>query len=106
MTLSAQIVLVICASVGFAGGGIAAAVRTHRERDELPDDQGFAAITTILFLAGCLCADVAGGLTAIAALALPLVCAGYLSAAQRLGLFSIETGPPRVRMTAETELHT
>src|SRR6476661_4611526 len=92
MTVLVALILLFCSMAAFTGAGVAAAVCRHKGVSDTPDEDGFAAIATILFIAGMLCADVAGGMPAIAAIVVPSAVAGYAIAAQRLGVFRIETG--------------
>jgi hypothetical protein len=106
MTIFVRIIVLACAAASFAGTGASVAIRRFRTLEEMPDDQGFTAIAGMLFVAGTLCAGLAGGLSAIPAILVPVGCAAYALTAQRLGVFRIETGAPRIQFKTESELHT
>jgi hypothetical protein len=104
VTFLTRILLLICAGAGFAGAGVAAALRRHRQMHYEEDDQGFAAIAAMLCFAAALSADVAGGWTSIAAILVPIGSASYAFMAQRLGVFRIETGQPSPYFIPESEM--
>ena len=90
-----RIVLLTFALIGFAGAGAALAVARYRFLGEGERDLGLGGISAMFLLFGALCTIAASGFFGVLAFGGVTVWASYLLMAQRLGLFSIESRPPR-----------
>ena len=90
-----RIFLVLTSAIFYCGAGAALALGTFRRRmDELDFSALGAAV--VFFFASVLLVPAAGVL-AVPAFGTVIAWVGYLIAAQRLGLFAVETGPPEPR---------
>ena len=92
MTAGLQLVLLVFAVIGFAGTGAAIAVARGRYVSDGERDAGMIGVAAMLFVFGSLCTIVGSGLIGVVAFGGVMVWAGYVVAAQRVGLFRIETG--------------
>jgi threonine/homoserine efflux transporter RhtA len=92
MTAGLQVVLLMFALVGFAGGGASLAVARSRQVSEGEYDTGMLGVAGMLLVFGALCAAVGSGLLGVLAFGGVALWAGYVVTAQRVGLFRIETG--------------
>jgi hypothetical protein len=92
MTAGLQLVLLMFALVGFAGGGASLAVARSRQVAEGEYDTGMVGVASMLLIFGMLCTAVGSGLLGVLAFGGISTWAGYVITAQRLGLFTIETG--------------
>lgn len=92
MTAGLFLVLLMFALVGFVGAGASLAVaRTRFMHDGVPD-AGMLGIAGMLFVFGALCTSAGSGPVGVLVLGGVGVWIGYVTTAQRLGLFEIETG--------------
>jgi hypothetical protein len=90
-----RIFLVLTSAIFYGGAGAALALGTFRRRmDELDFSALGAAV--VFFFASVLLVPAAGVL-AVPAFGTVVAWVGYLIAAQRLGLFAVETGLPEPR---------
>lgn len=92
MTAGLHLILLIFASVGYAGTGASLAVARNRFAREGERDAGMLGVALMLFLFGVLCTLVSSGLPGVLAYGTVVTWAGYVVAAQRIGMFRIETG--------------
>jgi hypothetical protein len=87
-----SMVLLMFALAGFGGAGASVAVVRARYASFGERDAGMLAVATMLFIFGSVCATVQWGLAGMIALGSVSAWVGYVLAAQRLGIFQIETG--------------
>jgi hypothetical protein len=87
-----SLVLLMFAMAGFGGAGASVAVVRARYASFGERDAGMVAVATMLFIFGTVCSVVEWGVAGMAALGTLSAWVGYVLAAQRLGLFPIETG--------------
>lgn len=92
MTAGLQLVLLMFALVGFAGAGASLAVARSRQVSEGEYDTGMLGVAGMLLVFGTLCTAVGSGLLGVLAFGGVTLWAGYVVTAQRVGLFTIETG--------------
>jgi len=92
MTAGLQMVLLMFALVGFAGAGASLAVARSRQVSEGEYDTGMLGVAGMLLVFGMLCTAVGSGLLGVLAFGGVTLWAGYVVTAQRVGLFTIETG--------------
>jgi threonine/homoserine efflux transporter RhtA len=92
MTAGLHVVLLIFATIGFAGAGASLAVARSRQAAEGEYDTGMLGVAGMLFVFGTLCTTVGSGLVGVLAFGGVTLWAGYVVTAQRVGLFHIETG--------------
>lgn len=89
-TQGMRFLLLLFATLGFAGAGSAMALARHRARTEDARDPGLYGITGMFLAFAILCTLAASGISGVLAFGGVVVWAGYVIMAQRLGLFSIE----------------
>lgn len=106
MTAGLQVVLLIFAVIGFAGTGASLAVARARYVNDGERDAGMLGVAAMLFIFGALCTVVGSGLVGVVAFGGVMLWVGYIVAAQRVGLFSIETGWMEERIPAEPRQRT
>lgn len=92
MTLELGFILLLFATIGFAGAGAALALARSRAL-EADHDLGMFGVAVLLLGFAALCAAVLGGLAAVLAVGSVVTWAGYLFTAQRAGLFEVHCGP-------------
>ena len=92
MTAGLQVILLLFALIGFTGTGAAIAVARGRRVADGAYDGGMLGVAAMLLVFGTLCAMVGGGLAGVLAFGGVTGWVGYVVAAQRIGLFRIETG--------------
>jgi threonine/homoserine efflux transporter RhtA len=93
MTAGLHMVLLVFATVGFAGAGASLAVARTRHMNDGERDAGMLGVAGMLFMFGALCTAVGSGLIGVIAFGGVAVWVGYVVTAQRLGLFEIDTIP-------------
>lgn len=106
MTAGLQFMLLMLALVGFAGTGVSLAVARTRYREAGEHDAGMLGVAAMLFIFGSLCTVVGSGPSGVPAFGGVVLWAGYVVAAQRVGLFRIETGWVEEAWTAEPRQRT
>ena len=87
-----QVMLLTFAMAGFGGGGASLAVVRSRYALYGERDAGMIAVAAMLFVFGAVCCAVEWGMLGVVAVGSFSAWVGYVVAAQRLGLFQIETG--------------
>lgn len=92
MTAGLFFVLLMFALVGFVGAGASLAMARMRYMNDGVPDAGMLGIAGMLFVFGALCTSAGSGLVGVLVLGGVGMWIGYVVAAQRLGLFEIETG--------------
>jgi hypothetical protein len=92
MTAGLQIILLIFATIGFGGAGASLAVARSRYVNDGERDAGMLGVAAMLVVFGALCTSVSSGLIGVVAFGGVTSWIGYIVAAQRIGLFRIETG--------------
>lgn len=92
MTAGLHMILLMFATVGFAGTGASLAVARARHMSEGQHDPGMLGVAAMLFVFGALCTVVGSGVPGVLAFGGVIGWVGYVVAAQRVGLFEIETG--------------
>lgn len=92
MTAGLFFVLLMFALVGFVGAGASLAMARTRFTNEGVHDAGMLGIAGMLFVFGTLCTSAGSGLAGVLVLGGTGMWIGYVVAAQRLGMFEIETG--------------
>lgn len=92
MTAGLQLVLLVFAVIGYAGTGAALAVARARYVNQGERDAGMFSVALMMFLFGSMCTMVGSGLIGVIAFGGVILWVGYVVAAQRVGLFRIETG--------------
>lgn len=92
MTAGLQIILLMFALIGFAGAGASLAVARSRYVTAGERDAGMLGVAAMLIVFGVLCTSVSSGLIGVIAYGGVMLWLGYIVAAQRVGLFRIETG--------------
>ncbi|HEX6135148.1 MAG TPA: hypothetical protein VFZ24_14360 [Longimicrobiales bacterium] len=92
MTAGLQVVLLVFAVIGFAGAGASIAVARARYVNDDERDAGMIGVAVMLFVFGALCTLVGSGLLGVVAFGGVMLWVGYVVAAQRVGLFRVETG--------------
>lgn len=92
LTAGLQIVLLVFAMIGFSGAGASLAVARSRYVNDGERDAGMFGVAAMLFIFGTLCTMVGSGLIGVVAFGGIMLWLGYVVAAQRIGLFHIETG--------------
>lgn len=92
MTAGLHIVLLAFAIVGYAGTGASLAVARARFVNDGERDIGMFGVAGMLFMFGALCTLVGSGIAGVLALGGVALWVGYVVTAQRLGLFTVETG--------------
>jgi len=92
MTAGLHVVLLVFAVIGFAGAGASLAVARGRYVNDGEHDAGMLGVALMLFVFGALCTMVGSGLLGVVAFGGVMLWLGYVVAAQRVGLFHIETG--------------
>lgn len=106
MTAGLQVVLLVFAVIGFAGTGASLAVARARHVNEGERDPGMLGVAAMLFVFGALCTAVGSGLVGVVAFGGVMLWVGYVVAAQRVGLFRIETGWMEEHIPAEPRQRT
>lgn len=91
MTAGLHIVLLIFATVGFAGAGASLAVARTRYMNDGERDAGMLGVAGMLFMFGALCTAVGSGLIGVLAFGGVAIWVGYVVTAQRIGIFGIDT---------------
>jgi hypothetical protein len=92
MTAGLHMILLVFAVIGFTGTGAALAVARGRYVHEGERDIGMMGVAGMMFMFGVLCMSIGSGLLGVAAFGGVMLWVGYIVAAQRVGLFRIETG--------------
>lgn len=92
MTAGLHMILLVFATVGFAGTGASLAVARSRFLSDGQHDPGMLGVAAMLFVFGALCTAVSSGLLGVLAFGSVTMWLGYVVTAQRVGLFAIETG--------------
>ncbi|HSJ11020.1 MAG TPA: hypothetical protein VK928_13940 [Longimicrobiales bacterium] len=92
MTASLHMILLMFATIGYAGTGASLAVARSRYLSDGQHDPGMLGVAAMLFVFGVLCTVVGSGVLGVLAFGGVTGWVGYVAAAQRLGLFRIETG--------------
>jgi threonine/homoserine efflux transporter RhtA len=91
LTAGLHIVLLIFATVGFAGAGASLAVARTRYLNDGERDAGMLGVAGMLFMFGALCTAVGSGLIGVLAFGGVAIWVGYVVTAQRIGIFGIDT---------------
>lgn len=94
MTYGLQLVLLIFATLGYAGAGASLAVSRQRRLAEGERDLGMLGVTAMLLLFATLCTVVSVGVAGVLAFGGVVLWVSYIFMAQRIGLFRIEAGGP------------
>lgn len=94
MTAGLHIVLLIFATVGFAGAGASLAVARSRYMNDGERDPGMLGVAGMLFMFGTLCTVVGSGLIGVLAFGGVAIWVGYVVTARRIGIFDIDTRWP------------
>jgi hypothetical protein len=92
LTAGLHVILLAFAVIGFTGTGAALAVARGRYVHEGERDIGMLGVSAMMFMFGVLCMSIGSGLLGVAAFGGVMLWVGYIVAAQRVGLFRIETG--------------
>jgi len=92
MTAGLHVILLMFATVGFAGGGASLAVARARRLDDGQHDPGMLGVAVMLFVFGSLCTIVGSGFSGVLAFGGVMLGTGYVVAAGRIGLFEVQTG--------------
>lgn len=87
-----QVLLLLFAMAGFGGAGASLAVVRARHAAYGEHDAGMIVVAAMLFLFGAVSSGVEWGVMGMAAIGIIAGWVGYVTAAQRLGLFQIVTG--------------
>lgn len=96
-----RFMLMLFALVGFAGAGAAYAVARQRLAADGDRDFGMLGVAGMLVAFATLCAGVSGGVAGIVAFGGAVLWISYAATAQRIGLFTIETGRLEAAPTEE-----
>lgn len=83
-------ILMVFATIGYAGAGASFAVARQRQLSEGDRDLGMIAVAAMLFTFGALCTAVGVGLLGVLAFGGVVLWTSYVLMAQRLGIFRIE----------------
>ena len=87
-----EVVLLAFAMAGFGGAGASLAVVRARSVEYGERDAGMIAVAAMLFIFGTICSVMEWGLVGMCAIGSLSLWVGYVTAAQRLRMFEIETG--------------
>ena len=90
MSQAIVILLMLFATVGFAGAGVAYAVARARELAEAENDIGMRSVAVLLFVLAAACTFVALGFSAIFAFGGVISWFSYVVSAQRVGVFWLQ----------------
>jgi hypothetical protein len=101
MNIWIRIGLLTIALIAYAAGGAALAVLRVRRLNDGLGDNGMSAVATALLTVGALCSAAGGGILGIFAFGGVCVWASYIAAAQRVGLFRVQTQPRTEEATME-----
>lgn len=98
-----RLVLLVFATVGFAGAGASLAVSRFRLLNEGERDLGMLGVAAMLGIFGALCTSVGVGLIGVPAFGGVVMWAAYVFMAQHLGMFrvDVERFPPEEAPTEE-----
>jgi hypothetical protein len=92
LTAGLHIVLLLFALIGFGGAGASLALARGRRMDDGSHDGGMLGVAAMLLVFGMLCTVVGSGLSGVLAFGGVVGWVGYVITAQRIGVFTIETG--------------
>jgi len=106
MSVAIELFLLMFGAIGFAGTGVAVAAAGARQQNDGVTDLGMLAVASLLFVFGSVCAAIGSGITGVLALGSVVSWVGYVVAAQRMGLFAIETGSLEGSIADETRQRT
>jgi hypothetical protein len=96
-----RFMLMLFALVGFGGAGAAMAVARQRLAADGERDLGMLGVAGMLVAFATLCASVASGMAGVLAFGGTVLWVSYVGTAQRIGLFTIETGRLEAAPTGE-----
>lgn len=94
MSQGITIMLMVFATVGYAGAGIAYAVARAREIEEAEDDIGMRVVAALLAFFAAVCTFIAAGPSGILAFGGVVAWFSYVVTAQHAGVFWLEHGRP------------